>query len=86
MHVWAPFRAIEKPRGLVYLLVTGPMSHLIIREKWITKAMPGMRQANSLNSVNGILPGERVCLLSGTVHLNCLDLPQHINCKVINEV
>lgn len=47
----------------------------------------------SLNSANGILPGEkefvyfqRILHLNWILHLNCLDLPQHINCKVINEV
>lgn len=41
MQVWIPFRAIKKACGLVYNLVTGPISHLIIRGKWMTKAMPG---------------------------------------------
>lgn len=40
-----------------------------------------------LNSANGIPPGEKEFVYSQRIlHLNCLDLPQHINCKVINEV
>lgn len=41
----------------------------------------------SLNFANGILPGEKEFVyFQQILHLNCLDLPQHINYKVINEV
>lgn len=40
-----------------------------------------------LNFANGILPREKeLVYFQQILHLNCLDLPQHINCKVINEV
>lgn len=41
----------------------------------------------SLNFANGILPRDKEFVyFQWILHLNYLDLPQHINCKVINEV
>lgn len=40
-----------------------------------------------LNFANGIPPGEEEFVyFQRILHPECLDLPQHINCKVINEV
>jgi hypothetical protein len=68
------------PCGWVYSLGTEPISHLIIREKWMTKAEAA--QAKPTPQLCEQHPTWRKSLF--TFFLNCLDLPQHINCKVIN--
>lgn len=47
------------------------------------------RQESSVSHdfANGMLPGEKEFVyFQWVLHLNCLDLPQHINCRVTNEV